>query len=400
MKYSEKELNKLMYDAYIDARKHERNKRTQLGFEINQEDNLRQLVFEVNRRIYKPGPTICFIIKEPLTREVFAPQFRDRVVSHLLFKMISPLFERTFIHDSYSCRKEKGTLYGIQRFEHQVRSCTNNYKTEGFVLYLDISGYFMSIDKTILNKILIDTLEKFRYKKPSNVYGKCWDDVIDFDLAIYLIHGLLDRTPTDNCIRVSPLNAWIGLPPQKSLFSAKRGVGLPIGDLTSQLFSNIYLNVFDQFVKRELKCKYYCRYVDDSRIISTDKAYLISLIPKIKDFLNKELNLTIHNKKIKIVSTKQDLFFLGGHLRDYRKYPDNRSIKNFRAKVHQYEYKIQKVGGTLSKTEKEEMLSSINSFLGYFQHFKVYKKIHQTLQNSNLNTIFEFSQNYYKAKIK
>ena len=134
-----------VFDAYYDARRNKRNTKSQLAFEMNLEHNLLQLYEELRTRTYKPSPCTCFITFDPVQREIFASSFKDRVVHHLLFNNIAHLFEKTFIHDSYSCREERGTLMGIERFEHHLRSCTQNYKFNAYVLKLDIKGYFMSI---------------------------------------------------------------------------------------------------------------------------------------------------------------------------------------------------------------------------------------------------------------
>lgn len=130
MKYTRQDLDNMVYMAYLEARKNERNKRSQLEFENNLEDNLRDLREALHKRTYKPSPAFCFMIEHPSKREVFAPAFVDRVVSHVLFGILYPLFDPLFIEDSYSCRKNKGTLYGIERFEHHLRSATNNFTTK------------------------------------------------------------------------------------------------------------------------------------------------------------------------------------------------------------------------------------------------------------------------------
>ena len=120
------ELYEHLVQAYMDARKNERNNKSQLEFEINLSENLRKLANELIQRTWKPGPLKCFLITKPLMREIFAPQFRDEVVSHLLFNFIEPVFDKKFIYDSYSCRKGKGVLFGINRFDHFIKSVSNN----------------------------------------------------------------------------------------------------------------------------------------------------------------------------------------------------------------------------------------------------------------------------------
>lgn len=135
-----------LFKAYYEARKHKRNTRNQLRFEMNLEENLVNLRDELYDRTYKVGRSTCFIIEDPVKREIFAADFRDRVVHHLVYNYIMPIFERTFIADSYSCRKGKGTLYGVKRLEHHIRSCSKNYTTTVYALKMDIQGYFMNIN--------------------------------------------------------------------------------------------------------------------------------------------------------------------------------------------------------------------------------------------------------------
>ena len=143
-----------IFQAYYDARKNKRNSNSSLEFEIEYEKNLVKLFWEINQRSYKPKPYSAFIIKKPVKREVFASQFRDRVVHHLIFNYLNPIFDSLFINDSYSCRLGKGTSYGIKRADYFIKSCSQNYKKDAYIMKLDIEGYFMSIDKVILFEII------------------------------------------------------------------------------------------------------------------------------------------------------------------------------------------------------------------------------------------------------
>ncbi|MDD3303240.1 MAG: reverse transcriptase domain-containing protein [Candidatus Gracilibacteria bacterium] len=154
---------KLLYDlfqAYYDARKNKRNTLNQLDFEFNLEENLINLGEELFSGKYEVGRSIYFIQNHPVKREVFAGDFRDRVVHHLIYNYISPIFEKEFIYDSYSCRKGKGTSLGIKRVSKFIRSCSENYTKDCYVLKLDISGYFMSINKDILFEKIERVLKK------------------------------------------------------------------------------------------------------------------------------------------------------------------------------------------------------------------------------------------------
>ena len=396
MTISRSELYEKLVDAYLTARKNERSNPAQIKFELNLENNLWDIREELLKRIYKPSPLACFIINHPVKREVFAPAFRDRVVSHLLFNLISPIFERTFIYDTYSCRKGKGTLFGIERAEHHARSVTDNYKNEAYGLSLDISGYFMSINRRRLLGIVKSHLEKIRYRVGND--GKVWDDVIDFDLVYFILEAILERNPLKGCRRLSERWEWDGLPKDKSLFYAAPGVGLIIGDLMSQLFSNIYLNAFDNYIKRDLHIAHYGRYVDDAFILHTNKEYLKSIIPTIRAYLWDNLGLRLNMKKVRIFNLKHDFKFLGACIRPYRRYAKNRTINSFKNKVKCIEHDI--YNKQVSVEDLETYRATLNSYCGYFGKLKCWKVMNSVLKDSVVNDYFKFTKDYGKAVIR
>lgn len=184
--------NKIILDlfkAYFDVRKNKRNTINALAFEKHFEANIFALCDEIIEKSYQPNPSICFIVDRPVKREIFAADFRDRVVHHYIFNYISPIFEKTFINDSYSCRKGKGTHYGINRINHFISSCSKNYTKDCYILKLDISGYFMAMNKTFLFNKIKEELIKQKQK-------------IDFDLplVLYLIRITIFNDPKINCI--------------------------------------------------------------------------------------------------------------------------------------------------------------------------------------------------------
>lgn len=383
-------VEKLMI-AYLDARENERNRTAQLEFEINLESNLYELKLDILKGRYEPLPLTCFIIEDPVKREVFAPNFRDRIISHFIYNEVIQIFERIFIYDSYACRKGKGTLFGIKRAEHQILSCTNNRTKQAYGLTLDISGYFMNINKNKLLDIVKGIFNKYQYRQYDE--NRVWDDVIDFKLIIFLLERILLRNPLKDCRIVSSKKKWIGLPPNKSLFNSPEGVGLIIGDVLSQLLSNVYMNVFDQYVKRVLKCKYYGRYVDDAFILHEDREYLRSIIPQIEEFLSVNLDLKLNKKKVKIFDLQYNFRFLGACIRPYRRYVRSRTVRKFRKTI----YTIEK---NITPETCLEYINTINSYLGYLSHFKTYREKRHNLYNKEINKYFKFTRGYKKAVIK
>jgi RNA-directed DNA polymerase len=314
-----------LFRAYYDARRNKRSTLSALAFEVDYERNLFELFQEIIERRYEVSPSFCFVSKKPVLREVFAADFRDRVVHHLIYNAVSPIFERRFIHDSYSCRTSKGTSYGIRRVEHFLRSCSRNYQRDCYILKLDISGYFMSIDRSLLYaKVEQDIL---RYKQAAE---------FDVDLLLHLIRKIVFHDPTAGCTIKGDRRNWVGLPKSKSLFWVEPNRGLPIGNLTSQLFGNVYLNEFDHFVKCRLGCRYYGRCVDDFIIIHPDKEHLKAIIPVITAYLEEKLYLQLHRKKIYLQHVSKGVLWLGMFIKPHRKYIRNRTKGNFYAAIRHW----------------------------------------------------------------
>ena len=349
-----------LFQAYFDARRNKRNTINALAFEKNFEHNIFQLADEILDNRYTIKPSICFIVNKPVKREIFAANFRDRVVHHFIYNHIYPLFDKLFINDSYSCRNGKGVHYGVKRVEHFFRSCSRNYTRAAWVLKLDIQGYFMSIRKTLLFNQIQATLHEVER----------W---VDFNLPLVL--GLIEQTifndPRDSCIIKGRRSDWDGLPPSKSLFHAKADCGLPIGNLTSQLFANIYLNEFDHFVKRDLGMRCYGRYVDDFVLIHQDKDYLFSLIPRIREYLADNLFLTLHPNKVYLQQVTKGVKYLGTVIKPHRTYIANRTKGNFYTAIQAHnaiarEHKP-------AKEEQTAFRASINSYLGIMRHYRTFQ---------------------------
>ena len=364
------ELHEL-FEAYFECRKNKRNTDNALAFEIDYENNLVQLCEEINNGTYKIGKSIAFIVDKPVTREIFAADFRDRVVHHLIIKKINHLFEKQFIYDSYSCRVGKGTHFGIQRIDKFIRKCSGNYTKDCYVLKLDIQGFFMHINK----KVLYQKLENFINAK----YNKS-----DKTLILHLCKQIIYNEPTKNCIIKGKRTNWNSLPKTKSLFHTAENTGLPIGNLTSQIFANFYMDTFDHFIKHDLKIKFYGRYVDDFVIVHENKEYLKTLLPKISFFLQTDLKLTLHPRKIHLQHYKKGVLFLGNVIMPNRIYTRNRTIGNFYDTITKWK-NIAEINKQLTKEELDKFLSSINSYLGIMKHYKTYNLRHKIIfKNMNL----------------
>ena len=388
MRYTFRQIHELATLAYFKARKQERGTLAQLEFEMHLEENLKELSTELYEGRWKPQPLEWFVNLNPTVREVFAPQFRDRVVSHVLFMMIAPIFERYFIDDSFSCRVGKGTLVGIERFEHHLRSVTDNWRHDAYILNLDITGYFMSIVRGKLYDITWETLGKHR---------RLFPDEIDYEFADYLIFTFLSRDPLEGCVYYGDPGRIQLVLPEKSLRFQPQGVGIPIGDVINQLFSNIYLNPFDQFVKRSLHVKNYVRYVDDSKAMHRSYQYLEECRERAGEFLDRELSLRLHPNKTTITSTREPAFFLGAVIKPYRRHAKNDSMERFRTYVQELDAAI--AAGKVIDIDRA--LSILNSRLGYLSHFDEYRAtLSAIMEAGHIRRLFQFSADLTKAIIK
>ena len=241
-----------------------------------------------------------------------------------------------------------------------IRQESENYTRECYALQLDIRGYFMHIDRMRLLEIATKSLKKM--SKHEAREGLLWEDVIDMDFVLWLTKEIVLLNPRGNCKIVGTWDDWNGLDKNKSLFYTEEGKGLPIGNLTSQLFSNVYMNAFDQYMKRTLGCKHYGRYVDDAYVIGRDKEWLLSLVPRINTFLRDNLGLEIHMGKLHLIDVKYGVCFLGAFVKPHRVYVSNMTLKRMLASM-----------GRMNMGDHEAVYRSVNSYLGTLRHYKTYK---------------------------
>lgn len=342
-------------------------------FEENLAENLNILCDELLSRTYIALPSKCFIVSYPKKREIFAAMFRDRIVHHLYFNYTHHLYERTFIADSYSCIKGRGTHYGIERLQQHIRQASLNWQEECYAMSLDIRGYFMHIDRKRLLKIASDSLRKMSSHRvgltdevpiPSGVIlteNTTWAEIRDFDFLLWLTEQIVMLDPMENCIIVGEPSDWDGLDPAKCMRFVEKGLALPIGNLTSQLFSNVYLNIFDQYVKRVLLCRHYGRYVDDSVMIDPDREWLLAQVPKVREFLWDELGLELHRGKVHVQEVHRGVEFLGVFVKPYREYISNRTLE-----------RVQKKLGEVDLRNRDAALRTVNSYLGIMSHTASY----------------------------
>ena len=370
-----------LYIAFYDARKHKASKSCVVEFERNLKSNLEELCDSLYERKYTPLPSNCFIVNYPKKREIFAARFRDRVVHHLYYNYTSNLFERTFVQDSYSCIKGRGTHYGIKRLQSHIKKASQNYTNDCYVLKLDIRGYFMNINRNILNEVSRKTILKISKHKVNRHGTLRWHDIMDIDFVLWLTSTIVMLDPTIGCNFASKKSEWIGLERNKSLFWTASCCGLPIGNLTSQLFSNVYLNAFDQFVKRTLKIKYYGRYVDDAYVVLFDKGLVQKLSMCMRNYLKEKLELELHMGKLRLLNARHGVEFLGGYTKPFRTYLSSRTLERVKTRL------IGKDGG---------LLETINSYLGMMRHYSSFNLRYNLFINKRYVTKASFDKNVTK----
>lgn len=340
-----------VFEAYYECRRNKRNTANALKYEIDYEANLVRLWKDINLERYEIGRSICFLVTRPKLREVFAADFRDRIVHHIIMKRLEPLFERVFINGTYSCRKGKGTLYGIRDLDCQIREKTEDYSLRCFVGKFDMKGFFMTIHKRTLLDMLVDFVERMY----------CGEDK---GKLLYLIRKVVMNRPQDNCDRRSPIQMWNDLPSNKSLFTCGDEYGLPIGNLTSQCFANFYLDGFDKHVLS--KFGYYGRYVDDFFVLADSSKEISGFIPQMASYLKDNLHVTLHQDKVYIQDTRNGVSFIGGVVRNHRMYVSNRTVSN----VHKA---MNRMNRQITSENAEKFMQTMNSYFGFMKHYRSYR---------------------------
>ena len=370
-----------LYIAYYDAARHKHKMAYVVKFERDLRANLSELCDDLLTGRYQAQPSKCFVIDYPKKREVFAAMFRDRIVHHLYFCYTHQMFERTFIADSYSCIEGRGTHYGIDRLRQHIRQASLNWTQPCYAMNLDIRGYFMHINREKLLRIATDSLRTMATHKvgmtddvplPQGVLltpATRWRDIRDIRFIMWLTEQIIMLDPMENCIIVGDESDWLGMDRAKCMRYAEKGLALPIGNLTSQLFSNVYMNPFDQWVKRIILCHYYGRYVDDSTMVDACRELLLEQVPKVREFLADELGLQLHMGKLHVREVSQGVEFLGAFVKPYRDYISNKTLARIEQNVK-----------TIDLRDIGHAEASINSYLGVLSHSASYNIRHHLFE--------------------
>ena len=325
-----------LHEAYMEARKNKRYRNDVLEFSAHLEENLIQLQNELIYKTCRVGRYREFYVLEPKKRLIMALQFRDRVVQWAIYRHLNPWFDRQFIYDSYGCRDGKGTHRAADRLQYWLRQASRK-KQRFYYLKLDISKYFYRVDHGALMDILRRKIED--------------QDLLDLlDCIINCEHtafGLPAFTDPEDCPKTERL----------------LDKGMPIGNLTSQLFANIYLNQLDQYAKQELRLHYYIRYMDDIIILHQDKRYLHEIKDTIEVFLWENLRLNL-NRKTAIRPISQGIEFVG-----FRIFATHRKLKKASARKMKARLKYVRAAFERGEIDADTLRATEASYLGVLKHF-------------------------------
>ena len=345
-----------VFDAYYSCRKHKRNTSSALEFEQDFILGCHKLWQELNEMTYEIGTSTAFCVSYPKVREVFAANFRDRIVHHLIVNKFSYWFEKNMLDCAFACREGKGSLYGVRFLQASMKDIGKS----SWYAKCDISGFFMSIDRNIL------------YKEIERIVKQVGEK--DVEWWLWLIRKVIMNRPERDCIVKGDKGLWKKLPKNKSLFNSN-GKGLPIGNLTSQVFANIYMSMFDRWIVERLGTEgRYGRYVDDFIIMHKDKDFLLGLAEESKVWLSKNLNLAMHPRKMSVQQVGKGVRFTGVFIKGDCLYPSKRLVEGT--------FKLAAEWKEREGVKLKDFVRRMNSRLGLMIHYKSYnlrRRIWRTL---------------------
>ncbi len=353
-----------LYQAWRRARRQKVPSFNQLRFDHHWADGLLLLQHQLQAGAWQPRPSTCFIATRPKAREIHAPDFADRVVHHWLVPQLEAMWEPTFIHDSYANRKGRGSHAAVQRAQQFIRQIHGG-QGGGWYLQLDVANFFNSIHRPTLWRML---RKRMAARKVSTQVQRA-------------THALLRRSPLHAGVQVRATPAELAqVPAHKRLANAPTGRGLPIGNLSSQFFANVYLDALDQFVKHELKAKRYLRYVDDFVLFHRDRAQLQDWQQRIETFLAERLGLRLKAEQ-KLRQLTDGLDFLGYIIHPTHMLARRRVVGHLQQALAEWEG--QHVHGNQLRATPEELgilRNRLASFAGHLRHassHRLLRRIHR-----------------------
>lgn len=368
------------YNAYLDCIRHKLSSHDCCAFRMLRLDDVWQLMADVFSFRYQPGVSKAFCVERPKVREIFAADFRDRIVHHWIYNQLNEIFENLFeakCNNSYNCRKGYGTLRCVQDFNDDIKYVEENNNGSPWIVKIDIRSFFMSIDRRIMwqkIKKLINEKYKGEYKEH----------------LLHVIHATLKHSPQEKCELKGNLSLWDSLPKNKSLFNAEPLVGMPIGNLTSQQFANFYLFDFDCWLKTNVNNinGRFKRFVDDIIIVLPSKKDAKNIVKEIKQYLSARLNLSLHPDKVYMQPVYHGVSFIGTVIKSKKDkrvfYISNRTVRSFKKSVQKLERFCESVKcGYINKMNTtwsvhqilhglRRRVDSVNAYIGLMTHNSTY----------------------------
>ena len=359
-----KEAIKAVYEAYLDCKRGKMSSPYTIAYIEIAVYDLPRLAYEIYTVIYKPTVSICFLVKYPKLREVFAADFRDRIVHHWIIIRLEPLFERRFQqmgNISFNCRKGFGTLAAVNAAEKGMREVSDNYTKQAWVFKGDLVSFFMSIRRDLLWYLL----ERFIRRHY---------DGGDKEILLRTVKTVVYHHPEDDCIINGDPAEWRNLPKNKSMFTIDRNLGGPIGNHTTQQFANFYLSIlFDLWILFLLRGANFriIRFVDDFLIICDDKGKILEVVPKLVMIVS-HYGLHIHKNKRYLQPVSHGVLFVGGYIKPRRTYVSSRTIGRFQDRVFGFRKQLDE-NKKLTYYDLERIEQVINSYLGFCVHHQSYQ---------------------------
>jgi len=391
-----------MKEQILQAIKNTHNTAQKKSHLIRIPEILDELSYKLSQGNYEPSRFSCFAVKDPKIREIFAPDYKDRIVHHIFVDTLEPYLDKKFIFDSYASRRNKGTHKAVRRLQQFLKK-----EKTTFYLQLDIQNFFPSIDKKILFEMFNNHIKAINELPNMEKY-----------FFIHIAEKIIFHNPTNpSPIFTGNRHLLKYVPKHKSLFYAPPNKGLPIGSFTSQFFANLYLNELDQFIKHQLRAKYYIRYVDDFVLLAENPQILLDWKLEIEEFLRLQLNLALHPQKIILQQTTKGINFLGYIVRKNYLLVRKRAVKAFKRRVYFFNHLIDPIRfsitdppQTLSIAKKyrtkeivppikmtlqmlNKMLATINSYYGIFRFANTYK-----LRKSLYEKYFHLLKRYFEPE--
>lgn len=403
-----------VWEAYHDCIKGKMTSPQAVEYMPKASTDIPKLAYELWSGTYEIGTSTCFLVKYPKWREVFAANFRDRIVHHWICMRLEPLFEERFVYQnnhSFNCRKGFGTNKAVLHIQNAMERISDNYHKQAWIFKGDLVGFFMSIDKNLLWYLLERFITRWRKRNEREGWSRLDYDIFDrlnmrempemyWDILLRTTKKVVMHHPEKNCTLNSPISFWKNLQPNKSLFTSPTGE--PIGNLTTQLFANFLMSYFVQRVLYLTRRKNFdmAQFVDDFIMVCDDKRFLIDLIPQVEDFLYTKLKLTLHKDKRYMQPVYHGVLFVGSYIKPKRNYLSNRTVARMCGRCHKFGKILE--SGMFNNFTLYHIEQVLNSYMGFCKGHRTYemKKAYIEMLGSNFWKYFYVKGHYESIRLK